>query len=159
ACLYCPLTALCLARQRGLQDRVPVLAPKPRPLAVTEVVVILLDGGRVLIFKRAAGGLWEHFWEFPTIHLSGPNPAGRSIGTVEALREALEKVSGIRAAIGPPCKTLAYTVTKHRVNVSVHAASSIVGEPRPGPGLVAARWVEPERLADYTFSSAGRRLI
>ena len=29
--------------------------------------------------------------------------------------------------------------------------------PRPGPGLVDARWVEPERLGDYTFSSAGRR--
>ena len=29
----------------------------------------------------------------------------------------------------------------------------------PGPGLIDARWVEPERLGDFTFSSAGRRLI
>ncbi len=160
ACLICPLSSLCEARQLGLQDRLPAIAPKPPPEAVTEaVVVVVRRDGRVLILRRGPGGLWEQFWEFPTVHLDGVNPAGRSIGDGGDLRESIRRVTGITARVGPPVKTIAYSVTKHRVKMIVHLAEALSGDALPGPGLVDARWVEPERLGDYTFSSAGRRLI
>ena len=80
ACLVCPLSRLCQARQLGLQDRLPATTPKPLPLAVTEAAVVLVRERRVLILERGPGGLWERFWEFPTVHLEGVNPAGRSVG-------------------------------------------------------------------------------
>ena len=159
ACLICPLSSLCEARQLGLQDRLPAAAPKPLPLAVTEAGVVVIREGRVLILKRAPDGLWEHFWEFPTVHLDGVNPAGRSSAVGGDLRESIGRVTGIIARIGPPVKTIAYSVTKHRVKMIVHLAKASPGDAVPGPGLVDARWVEPEKLGDYTFSSAGRRLI
>jgi A/G-specific adenine glycosylase len=159
ACLVCPVSKLCQARQLGLQDCLPPKSPKPVPLAVTEAAVVMSHQGRVLILERASGGLWERFWEFPTVHLHGVNPAGRSSCEAGDLRESIRHVTGITARIGPQVKTIAYSVTKHRVKLSVHLAEALSGDPIPGPGLTGARWVRPEELGDYTFSSAGRRLI
>jgi A/G-specific adenine glycosylase len=158
-CLVCPLSRLCQARQLGLQDQLPATVPKPPPLAVTEAAVVLVRDRRALILERGPGGLWERFWEFPTVHLEGVNPAGRSPGSPGDLQEAVKRVTGITARIGPPLKTIGYSVTKHRVKLIVHLAAAQAGDAVPGPGLVDARWVEPQRLVDFTFSSANRRLI
>jgi A/G-specific adenine glycosylase len=159
ACLVCPVSKLCQARRLGLQDRLPAIAPKPLPLAVTEAAVVMLRQGRVLILERAPGGLWERFWEFPTVHLQGANPAGRSSCEAGDLRESIKRVTGITAQIGPQVKSITYSVTKHRVKLFVHLAEAPSGDVTPGPGLIDARWARPEELGDYTFSSAGRRLI
>ena len=159
ACLVCPLSQLCRARQLGVQDRLPATTPKAPPLPVTEAAVVLMRDRRVLIVERARGGLWERFWEFPTVHLDGVNPAGRSPGRPGDLEEAIKQVTGLRARIGPPSKTIAYSVTKHRVKLIVHLASADSGDARPGPGLVDARWILPRALGDFTFSSPNRRLI
>jgi A/G-specific adenine glycosylase len=158
-CLICPLSALCEARRLGLQDRLPVTTPKPPPLAVTEASAIVVRDGRVLIVQRGLGGLWEQFWEFPTIHVEGADPAGRSFGTKVDLAEGVERLTGIRARVGPAIKTVSYSVTNHRVKLTAHLARALSDTPVPGPGLVDARWAEPERLSDHTFSSVGRRLI
>jgi A/G-specific adenine glycosylase len=158
-CLVCPLSRLCHARQLGLQDRIPETTPKAPPLAVTEAAVVLVRDRRVLILERGPGGLWDRFWEFPTVHLEGVNPAGRTSGRPGDFQDAIERVTGIAARIGPPRKTIGYSVTKHRVKLIVHLARAQSGDARPGPGLLDARWVEPERLSDFTFSSANRRLI
>ncbi len=133
------------------------MTPKPPPLAVTEASAIVVRDGQVLIVQRGLGGLWEQFWEFPTIHLEGADPAGRSFGSPVDLAEGVERLTGIRVRVGQTIKTLSYSVTNHRVKLIVHLANALSGTPTPGPGLVDARWVEPERLSDHTFSSVGRR--
>ncbi|MFI5456309.1 MAG: A/G-specific adenine glycosylase [Isosphaerales bacterium] len=160
ACLVCPLSRLCEARHLGLQDRLPVTTPKPPPAAVTEAGAIVVRKGRILIVQRGLGGLWEQFWEFPTVHLAGVDPAGRPpTSPAVDLAAGIERLTGIRVRIGPPIKTIRYSVTNHRVELIVHLAKALSATPQPGPGLVDARWVEPRNLSDYTFSSAGRRLI
>jgi A/G-specific adenine glycosylase len=158
-CLVCPLASLCEARRLGLQDRLPVMTPKPPPLAVTEAAVVVEQNGRVLIVQRGIGTLWEQFWEFPTVHLEGADPATRSFGEATTLKDGIRRLTGVSARIGPPATTLRYSVTNHRVKLIAHLAAARSGEPRPGPNLVDARWVEPATLRTYTFSSAGRRLI
>jgi A/G-specific adenine glycosylase len=159
ACLVCPLSQLCAARGRGLQDRLPVLAPKPPPLAVVEACAIIVQEGKILIVQRGRGGLWEQFWEFPTIHLEGVDPAGRSFGEPVELAEGVRRFTGMVVDAGPLVKSLTYSVTNHRVKLSAHLARARAGALKPGPGLVDARWVEPAELGQYTFSSASRRVI
>jgi A/G-specific adenine glycosylase len=159
SCLICPLSSHCHARKRGIQDRLPVTLAKSPPLSVTEACVILVKGKQVLIVQRGAGGLWEHFWEFPTLNLDGANPAGRPKGSVGDLAAGIARLTGIESQIGPPAKTLKYSVTNHRVELAAHVGEAVHGTAKPGPGLVAARWVRTEELGLYTFSSAGRRLI
>jgi A/G-specific adenine glycosylase len=160
ACLICPLARMCEAHMLGFQDRLPVLAPKPRPAAVTEACAVVIRAGRVLVVQRARGGLWEQFWEFPTVHLAGPDPAGRPRARDAAeFAAGIKLLTGIRVRIGPPEQIIRYSVTNHRVELIVHLAIALSATPRPGPGLVDARWAEPSSLSEYTFSSAGRRLI
>jgi A/G-specific adenine glycosylase len=159
ACLICPLSTLCEARRLGIQDRIPVITPKPPPLAVAEAAAIVVRDRQILIVQRGLGGLWEQFWEFPTIHIEGADPAGRSFGSTVDLAEGVKRLTGIRARVGATIKTLSYSVTNHRVKLIVHMAKALSGTPAPGPGLIDTRWIEPERLSDHTFSSVGRRLI
>ncbi len=159
SCLICPLTALCGAREQGLQDEIPITTPKPSPVAVAEACAVVLRQGKVLIVQRGLGRLWEQFWEFPTIHVGGADPAGRSFGVPVDLAEGVRRMTGIRAEIGPHLTDIRYTVTNHRATLQVYRATARTGALEPGPGLVDARWIEPARLGENTFSSAGRRLI
>jgi A/G-specific adenine glycosylase len=160
SCLFCPLATLCQARRLGLQDVIPRVAPKPRPAAVTEAAAVVYHQDRVLIVQRGPGRLWERFWEFPTIHVAGADPAGRSFGAPVTLADGVRRLTGIPVEIGPPMATLRFGVTHHRVTLTAHRArGNSAGTLQPGPGLIDARWVEPSRLSDYTFGSAGRRLI
>jgi A/G-specific adenine glycosylase len=158
-CLVCPLSALCASRRLGLQDVLPVMTPKPPPLSVTEACAVVISKGKILIVQRGRGGLWEQFWEFPTVHLEGVDPGGRSFGGSVDLAEGVRRLTGIAIEPGPPVKALTYSVTNHRVKLSAHMAKARAGILEPGPGLIDARWVEPARLGDHTFSSASRRLI
>jgi A/G-specific adenine glycosylase len=160
-CLTCPVAGDCLARRAGLQDTLPIVAPRPAPLEVAEACVAVVRDGRVLMVRRGSGSLWDGFWEFPTIHLSGPDPAGR--GPVDGrpvdLAEGLGRLTGIRASIGPVARTVRFGVTNHRVTLEAHPAEWLEGEPTPGPGLVEFAWEPVESLNRHTLSSATRRLV
>ncbi len=159
SCLICPLSSLCHGRRLGIHHRLPVTPAKRLPLSVKEACVILVRRNRVLIVQREIGGLWEQFWEFPTLHLEGANPAGRPITSRSDLVGGIRDLAGIDSHIGPPAKILRYGVTNHHVELTAHIGQALGGIPKPGPGLVDARWVRLEELSRYTFSSAGRRLI
>jgi A/G-specific adenine glycosylase len=157
-CLICPVAALCRARALGLQDALPVAAPKPPPLEVVEACALVERGGRFLIVQRGPGRLWEHFWEFPTIHLSGADPARRSFGATVDLAEGVRRLTGVRARVGALAHTVRFGVTKHRVRLDAYRAVGLSDDLTPGPGLARAAWESPGALGDYPFGTAGRRL-
>ncbi len=136
SCLICPLSALCRARERGLQDEIPIATTKPPPFIVTEACAVVVRQGKVLIVQRGRGRLWEQFWEFPTIHVEGADPAGRSFGSPVELAEGVRRLTGIRSEIGPHLTDIRYSVTNHRATLRVFRANARSGTLEPGPGLV-----------------------
>jgi A/G-specific adenine glycosylase len=157
-CLVCPVAAECRSRSLGIQEDLPVLTPKPPPLVVAEACALVSRGGRWLIVQRGPGGLWEHFWEFPTIHVAGADPGGRSFGVPLDLREGVRRLTGVEARIGAQVMTVRYSVTRHRATLEAYRALGLSDRLTPGPGLTRAAWVSPEDLASYPFGSAHRRL-
>jgi A/G-specific adenine glycosylase len=157
-CLACPVSGECLSRKLGVQDRIPVASPKAPVKEVSEACALVERGGKILIVKRGPGQLWEDFWEFPTIHVSGVDPAARSLGGVD-LAEGVFRLTGIRASIGPIAKTVRFGVTSHRVTLEAHAGSWVEGEPTPGPGLVDAAWEPVETLGRHAMPSSNRQLV
>jgi A/G-specific adenine glycosylase len=158
-CLACPVSTECLSRKLGVQDRIPIASPKAPPKLVEEACALVTRGGEVLMVKRASGGLWEHFWEFPTIHVGGADPAGRGMGAETLdLAEGIRRLGGVRATIGPVVQTVRFGVTTHRVTLVAHSAEWLEGEPSPGPGLVEAAWEPVESLTRRTMSASTRRL-
>jgi A/G-specific adenine glycosylase len=159
-CLLCPVAASCRARALGLQEAIPATAPRPAPLEVSEACALVVRERRFLMVRRAAGQLWEHFWEFPTMHVAGADPARRAAGLPDGLNlaEAVERLTSVRVKIGSALHTVRFGVTRHRVTLTAHAAHDIGGDPRPGPGLDRAAWIAPMEIAELTLGSAMRRL-
>ena len=95
----------CVSRKLGVQDRICRLAsPKVRrPRRSSRRARLSSGRGKFLIVKRGPGRLWEHFWEFPTVHLAGPDPAGRALGEGVDLAEGVwpGSVDGVRVVDRP----------------------------------------------------------
>jgi A/G-specific adenine glycosylase len=160
-CLVCPVAGDCRARALGLQDELPVTTPRPPALEVVEACALVRREGRLLVLQRGPGRLWEGFWEFPTVHVAGADPAGRSFGEdgPVGLAEGVRRLTGVRAEVGPVVQTVRFGVTRHRVRLDAHEARGLSDALEPGPGAIRAAWVAPEDLSSYPFGTAGRRLI
>ncbi|WP_101925846.1 MULTISPECIES: A/G-specific adenine glycosylase [Luteimonas] len=66
ACLLCPVNTDCAAFAQGRVGELP--SPKPsRVLPEREATVLLLEdrGGRVLLLRRPASGIWASLWSLP----------------------------------------------------------------------------------------------
>lgn len=164
ACLTCPVARECSARFSGLQDLLPAVGEKKKVKLVKEACAIVVREGRYLIVQRASGNLWDGFWEFPTIHLEGADPAFRAFSDEEGKKidfvEGVRRLTGIVARIGPETKTVRYVVTRHKVELIAHLGES--DDRRPpiaGPGLSRAIWADLKTCATLPFGTPGRRLL
>jgi A/G-specific adenine glycosylase len=158
------MSALCRARGLGLQDVIPAVAARPELQEVSEACVVVVRAGRVLLARRASGGLWAGFWEFPTLHLGGPDPARRRFEVEDRpddLAVGVERLTGVRVEVEPVAShAIRFGVTRYRVSLAAHRGRA-VGEdpsPRPGPGLDAAEWVTIGDLGRHPVGAAQRRL-
>lgn len=89
-CGSCPIAALCLAKQRGAQQQLPVKAPKKARPVENRVVCLLWKDGRVALRKRPNSGLLAGLWEFPNF-LDGEDmqeQLGVTVADVRPLRAA-----------------------------------------------------------------------
>ncbi len=157
-CLICPVSAHCRVRKRGLQDEVPVLADRPKPTVVEEECAVVEKEGRWLMVQRGPNGLWAGFWEFPTLHRNGPNPADRPLGADVSLQEGVRLLTGVRCRVLDEITTASYSVTKYRVTLTVCRAVGLDETTMSCLGSVAA-WFGPDELAGLTLGSATRKLI
>jgi A/G-specific adenine glycosylase len=162
-CLACPVAPWCQARARGTQDAVPATASRPGPQEVAEACVVVASAGRVLLVRRAVGGLWAGFWEFPTLHRDGPDPARRRFEDDPIdLAEGLERLTGVAVEVEDgPAHAIRFGVTRYRVGLTAYrgrVARPVPGTPRPGPGLDAAEWVAVDDLGRHPLGAAQRRL-
>lgn len=84
-CESCPLSNLCEAYAREVQNTLPVRTPKKEPQLVKLVAGLVLKDGSYLVQQRPLTGLLAGMWEFPTFELS----AGDSVA--ESLQQGLRQ--------------------------------------------------------------------
>jgi A/G-specific adenine glycosylase len=67
SCMICPLSAFCLARARGIAERLPLKAVRPeRPKRRGAAFVAIRDDGAILLRRRPPKGLLGGMLETPT---------------------------------------------------------------------------------------------
>ncbi len=155
-CLLCPIAAECGARALGLQATLPAKTARPAPLQAVEATAVITRNQRFLVAKRRNGSLWEGFWEFPTIHVAGADPAGRSFGDPVDLDEGIHRLTGIKVATQSTDHVVKFSVTKHRVSLNVHRGSYLSGTPIPYSGYTEVRFASGEEIEAMTMGSAMR---
>jgi A/G-specific adenine glycosylase len=154
-CERCPVAALCLARQAGLETEIP--APKKRPVIESrhEAALLVRRRGRVLLVRRPEGQRWAGLWDFPRYPVESEQPAC----LVEELAGHVRGHLGLLVEVGQCLATLRHGVTRFRITLDCYEAR-YVGTAKPLASVppTETRWLHPKELADYPLSTTGRKL-
>ncbi len=148
-CEACPLREVCIARAKGVQDRIPRAKAARAPSAVRCAAVVITDArGRVLLEQRPPEGMWASMWQCPTLERAGA--AALECAEVEAFAR-------LRGGAGPLHRVGAFIhKTTHRtVRFTVYRAKAVACV-RKSAGRV---WRVPDDLADLGMSNAAKRVI
>ena len=151
ACLVCPLSELCQAREEGLQDELPVLE-RPAPLPHFTVTAAIIEReGRVLIAHRPSKGLLGGLWEFP----------GGKLEPGETLQEALEReiyeelAAKIRA--GKEFGVYRHAFTHFKITLHAFYCDLVEGEPNAIEASEIA-WVIIPELKNFPMGKVDRQI-
>ena len=153
-CGACPWAAHCRARHRGTAGERPI-REEARPVTpLITVAGILEAGGRILVHRRAAPGVWGGLWEFP----GGAVADGEAPGA--ALLRILKDATGLAARLGDHGGSIVHTRTRFRITlhwrkVTLRDAAPALPSPVPAD---AWRWVSREELAHLPMPAPHRRV-
>jgi A/G-specific adenine glycosylase len=93
-CETCPVSDLCLGRERGVAAELPVMKKKKAPREVRMVALVTRRGKEVLLGRRSDGGLFGGLWEPPMVEITGGKPPGLLLGELLGASDLrLEKVA------------------------------------------------------------------
>jgi A/G-specific adenine glycosylase len=150
-CLVCPLMDICQARQLGIQEELPVLAPRRPVPHLTVAAAVMRRDGVVLIAQRPAKDLLGGMWEFP----GGTIEEGETLE--EGLRREIQEELGTGAHIETPFGVYNHAYT--HFTVTLHAFLCRLDGPEP-QALEASqlRWVAPPELASFPMGKIDRQI-
>jgi len=146
-CGRCPFAADCVANLTGRQRELPAARPKKAVPTRRTWMLVLLDGGSVLLEKRPPTGIWGGLWSLP-------EAAGEA-----ALAERARAFGGVREPehLAP----LAHTFTHFKLDieprlVDVDASASSVGLEA---GDSETAWVPLAEIDAYGVPAPVRKLL
>ncbi len=125
-CLLCPLSPDCLARARGIAERIPAPRARAGTVAVRMAAAVVKRSGRVLL-RRRSGPLMDGLWEFPMVEIARNSRKGQAVLAASAaaggaamtvLRHEIAR-SGIQPIVMTPAGRVRHTITKHRIAIEV----------------------------------------
>ena len=152
-CDSCPVGDLCLALQKGLQEVLPIMRKrKPLPHKEMTAAVIRDNRRRLLIVQRPNKGLLGGLWKFP----------GGMRGSDETLQQGLRRhvreELGIGIKVREALASVDHAYTHFRITLHAFQCTRRNGKPR-AIGCDKVQWVKIDRLDDFPFSRADRKVI
>jgi A/G-specific adenine glycosylase len=146
-CRNCPLSSLCLAFARGIQDRIPPLK-KARPLPLRErAVAIIWRKGDLLIHHRPSSGLLGGLWEFPGAYVDGAGSAFR------LLSRMFEQECGLLIQVKEEMFSFLHEYTHFKEMIRVFSGDYQQGKDSLAEGF---RWVRLEEIEQLPLSASHR---
>jgi A/G-specific adenine glycosylase len=152
-CLLCPLRELCEGLAQGIQETLPVKAPRrQRPHYDVTAAVIRREDGRLLIAQRKPDAMLGGLWEFP----GGKCHAGESLP--DCLRREIREELGLEIEVGHYLTTIDHGYTHFRISLHVFECRPMDGDPQ---ALDCAdwRWVSPSDLENFAFPVTDQKII
>jgi A/G-specific adenine glycosylase len=152
-CHACPVGDLCLAFQKGLQEVLPIMRKrKPLPHKEMTAAVIRDNRGQLLIVQRPNQGLLGGLWKFPG-GMRGPDETLQ-----QGLRRHVREELGIGIRVRDALASVDHAYTHFRITLHAFQCARGNGKPR-AIGCREYQWVKMDRLDDFPFSRADRKVI
>jgi A/G-specific adenine glycosylase len=151
-CDECPVAEDCLAKREGRQDELPLPKERAARKEVHHACLLVTDpGGRVLLERRSAAGLWARMFQPPTLESDQPAAAARV-------------ASRLDAELGEPELLSRFThQTTHRTVRFAVWSAGVVDEPTADRLAFGDRvWATPEDVGPagrLAMSNAHRRVL
>jgi A/G-specific adenine glycosylase len=144
ACRNCPLHGDCLARKQGIQELLPVKAPKAsRPLKRGAAFVVRDKSGAVLLVKRPDKGLLASMLEPPLGPWGGKFPSGKTALSQAPFVAAWRKRAGI----------VRHGFTHFELEIEVYA-STVPKRPK-----TKGNWIAAEKLGEVALPTVMRKIV
>ncbi|MBI5930043.1 MAG: A/G-specific adenine glycosylase [Chloroflexi bacterium] len=154
-CAHCPIAKFCLARANGTPNERPVKAAKAKTPHYDVTCGLIRNTKReLLIAKRRDKDLLGGLWEFP----GGKVESGE---TLEAcLARELHEEMGITVEVGEFLVKVQHAYTHFKITLFAFECVFAPTSAEPTCHECADfRWVSEERLSEFAFSKADRKII
>jgi A/G-specific adenine glycosylase len=152
-CLACPLASCCVARSKGLVDRLPELTKRPSATPVTMVAGIVRRRGRLLLVRPGEQSRWwAGLWQLP----NGQVHSGESHDA--AVRRVVRDVCSLELRATQSLGSERHAVTRFRIVLHAYAGLGPTGRLRPAAGTAAA-WKSPHEVIQVGMPAPHRRLL
>ncbi|HXT00969.1 MAG TPA: hypothetical protein VN915_09865, partial [Elusimicrobiota bacterium] len=131
SCGACPVARFCVAKEKGLQDSLPLPEARREPVPVRWTCLKIVRDGKVLLWRRSVKErLLKNLWGFP-----------------EAAR--------VPAAPGRKLAEVSHAITHHALTLDLREGVLEKGATLPPE----AKWVPAPKLRDYLVSSLWLKLL
>jgi len=152
-CMLCPVSAHCLAKGEGAQDRLPVKAKARAARSVDMIAAVIKRHDRYLIARRPTQGLLGGLWEFP----SGERPADlaweRAVHMIVA-----EKYPGLTIALESHLCSVKHAFTHLTWHLRAFTAEAMPDAHFPESASDTC-WVTLNEMGQFAFPVAHRKII
>ncbi|MFO0942729.1 MAG: A/G-specific adenine glycosylase [Pirellulales bacterium] len=115
-CMKCPVKSHCKVHEKGLENSIPVITAKPKPIPMTHVGVIIFDKkNRILLRKNRAGQWWEGLWDLPWVEVDHFKSNKQDDQAYRNLEQQLVSVYNLDCRITQLHRVVRHTVTKYKI--------------------------------------------
>lgn len=151
-CEDCPLQANCTAFKKSKTDEIPYKSPsKKRPHHQIGVGIIVNNDEKVLIALRPEDAMLGGMWEFP----GGKQKENEEIA--ETVYRELKEELGVEVSITKPFMKLDHAYSHFKITLHAYLCKLENGTPKPQSSQ-EVRWISIDKLGDYPFPKANRKL-
>jgi len=148
-CPSCPLQKKCLAKDRGLQQQLPVKKKKTPPLPVRLVAGVLREGEFFLLRRRPATGLLAGMWEFPAVEIQ----VGED--DMAVFQKTFSHETGQEIELGILLFQCFHIFSHRKWDISFYHCT---GSPGPIPNESHICWVHQRDWAKLSFGGPHRKM-
>lgn len=148
-CPICPLQKYCLAKERGLQQQLPVKKKKMPPLPVRLVAGVLQQGEFFLLRRRPAKGLLAGMWEFPAIEVQACED------DIAGFQKAFFHETGQEIELGILLFQCTHTFSHRKWDISFYHCTSNPGTIPTGSHIC---WVNKRDWKNISFGGPHRKM-
>lgn len=141
-CVQCPLTSACTAYKGGFAENLPVRQRREKPTRRRAMALVLAkDGGKILLQKRPATGIWGGLWSLPEFM---PPIAGDDNASDLRVRRAAQSLLGIKLSFASAnavlrCEFTHYSLIADIVFLKATATTLLDG--------ISFRWLATKHLS------------
>ncbi len=147
-CHLCPLSNLCEAYTREIQDVLPVRAPKKLPQPVVLIAGLIKRESSYLVRQRPATGLLANMWEFPAVELAERET------TLNQLKATIRNDLYQEVCIGEKIFHYIHAFSHRKWDISFYNCQWLAGNDLPP----AACWLDISKLNTVPWAGPHRKV-